>query len=73
MIGNLNFIILIKPLERISVSLFKDAIFRWRIWGISQKGEKFCILHELRNKTQLGVWVHCEPLTGFRGTRGQAT
>ena len=31
---------------------------------------KLCVLHELGNKTQLGVWAHCEPLNGFKETRG---
>ena len=33
--------------------------------GVSQKGKKFCILHELGNKTQLGVWGHFEPFSEF--------
>ena len=41
--------------------------------GVSQEGKKFCVLHELENKTQLGVWAHCEPLSGLRATRGQST
>ena len=40
--------------------------------GISQEGKNFCDLHELENKMQLWVWVHCEPLNGFSGTRGQS-
>ena len=38
--------------------------------GNSQKGKKFSILHELRNKMQLKIWVHCEPLSGFSGGPG---
>ena len=38
----------------------------WEIWsGCYQRRKKFCILHELGNKKQLGVWEHCEPLNGF--------
>ena len=41
--------------------------------GISQEGKNLCVLHELGNKMQLGVWGHCEPLNGFRdGPRGKA-
>ena len=36
--------------------------------GVSQEGKIFFVLHELANKTQLGVWAHCELLNGF--TRG---
>ena len=35
--------------------------------GISQEGKKFCVLPELGDETQLGVWVHSEPLNGFSG------
>ena len=37
---------------------------------ISQEREKFCILHELGNKMQLGFWVPFELLTGFSGGQG---
>ena len=36
-----------------------------RFQGISQEGKKLCILHELGNKMQLGVYGHCEHLNGF--------
>ena len=45
-------------------------VFKHVIQGISQGGKKFCILHELANKTQLGVWTHCQPLNGFSGRPG---
>ena len=34
--------------------------------GVSQEGKKFCVLHELGNKMQLGVYGgHCESLSEF--------
>ena len=36
------------------------------IHGFSQKGKRFCVLHELGNKFQLGL----EPLSGFSGRSG---
>ena len=40
---------------------------------MSQEGKIFCFLHDLGNKMQLGVWGHCEPLSGFGGgPRGKA-
>ena len=40
--------------------------------GVTQEGKKICVLHELGNKMQLGVWGwgHCDPLTGFSGAPG---
>ena len=29
------------------------------------------LLHELENKTQPGIWAHCEPLSRFKGPWGQ--
>ena len=40
---------------------------------ISQEEKKFCVLHELGNEMQPGIWVDFEPLNGFRGTRRQHT
>ena len=37
---------------------------------VSQERNEFCVLQELENKMQLGVWEHCEPLSG--GTGGKA-
>ena len=34
---------------------------------VSQEGKKFCDLHELGDKMQLGVWGHCDSLSGFSG------
>ena len=39
----------------------------WTKQDISQEGKKFCILHELGNKMQLGVWAHWEPLNWLNG------
>ena len=38
--------------------------------GVSQERKKFCVLHELGNKTLLGVWGHYEPLSGLSGGPG---
>ena len=42
--------------------------------ALARKEKKFCILPELGNKTQLGVWVYCERcsvgLGGFDGWPG---
>ena len=37
--------------------------------GIDQEREKFCILHELGNKIQLGVWSYSTSLVGEQGTK----
>ena len=39
------------------------------VQGISQKGKKLCVLHELGNKTQ-AIWRHCEPSVGSVGNQG---
>ena len=38
--------------------------------GVSQERKKFCVLHELRNKMQLGIWGQYEPLSGLSGGPG---
>ena len=41
--------------------------------GCEPGREKFCVLHEFGNKTQLGFWGHREPFSGFTwGTEGRA-
>ena len=37
------------------------------VQGVSREGKKFCILYELGNKMQPGVWVHCDSVNGFSG------
>ena len=37
---------------------------------ISQEGKNICIFHELGNKMQLGVRVHCQSLNRFSGGPG---
>ena len=39
-------------------------------YNIIQEGKKFWILNQVGSKTQLEVWGHCEPLTGFSGGGG---
>ena len=51
----------------ISLGVFPDEIRGLSSHGISQEGKKFCVLHNLGNKMQLGVWWHYEPLNGFSG------
>ena len=38
----------------------------------TRKEKKICVLHELENKMQLGVWVHFKPLNGFSGPKEKA-
>ena len=40
------------------------------VQGVSREGKKFCILYELGNKMQPGVWVHCDSVNGFSGGSG---
>ena len=42
------------------------------IYRVLPRKEKFCVLHELGNKMQLGVWVHCEPQNRFSGGPGRS-
>ena len=44
-----------------------------RFQGVSQERKKFSVLHEFGIKTQLGVWGHCESLSGFSGEPGGKT
>ena len=39
--------------------------------GVSQEGKKPCVLHELGNKMQLGVWGNYEPLRGFNTVKSR--
>ena len=43
----------------------------WRciLQGTGQEREKFCILHELGNKIQLGVWSYSTSLVGEQVTK----
>ena len=33
--------------------------------SVRQEGKQFFVLLKLENKMQLGVWAHCESLSGF--------
>ena len=50
-----------------------SRLFHVRIQDISQERKKLCVLLELGNKMQLGVWTQCEHLNEFRGTTESST
>ena len=62
-----------KVLLRIVMSSSMERIFMTGQYrALARKEKKFCILYELGNKTKLGVWGHCKPLSEFSGEQGQS-
>ena len=51
----------------ISLGVFPDEIRGLSFQSINQERKKICVLHNLGNTTQLGVWGHYELLNGFSG------